>query len=468
MKRSFKQLMLGAVAMFFVSTGQVTASSGTLSQEETDRIALQAYLYTYPMILMDVTRKQMTNMEAGKISSRGPMMQFTHMRAFPPGDFKEVVRPNFDTLYSLAWVDVSKEPAILTVPEIKDRFYLLPTLDMWTDVFSVVGTYATGTKAGEYAYCLPEWKGELPKGVKRINVPTSMFWILGRTQTNGPKDYDYIHKIQDGMKVVPLSSYGKVYKPPFKKDPSIDDVTPPLTQVEKMDAKTYFTYAMTLMKKYPPHITDNSMVARMKRIGLITENFNYDALPERVKKALAKTPELGHKKMREYLPRVGYNANGWQMITKSIGVYGNDYLQRATINLLGLGANPPEQAVYPLNITDKNGKIPMGEKRYVMHFDKDTLPPVEGFWSVTMYDMDGFTVPNPLNRYAIGDRDALKYNKDGSLDIYLQYASPGKEKESNWLPTPAKGTLGITLRLYGPKDSVLDGEWGPPYLEEVK
>jgi len=172
--------------------------------------------------------------------------------------------------------------------------------------------------------------------------------------------------------------------------------------------------------------------------------------------------------MRAYLPRVGYNANGWQMISKSIGVYGNDYLQRATINLLGLGANPAEQAIYPLNITDKNGKAPVGEKKYVMHFDRDQLPPVEGFWSITMYDMDGFTVPNALNRYAIGDRDDIKYNEDGSLDIYMQHTSPGREKESNWLPTPAKGKLGITMRLYGPKESVLDGGWKPPYIEEVQ
>jgi len=439
-----------------------------LSQEETDRIALQAYLYTYPMVLMDVTRKQMTNAEPGKYPSRGPMMTFTHLRAFPPADFKEVVRPNFDTLYSLAWVDVSKEPAILSVPEVKDRFFMLPMLDMWTDVFAVVGTYANGTDAGEYALCMPEWKGTLPKGVKRIDVPTSLFWILGRTQTNGPKDYSYIHKIQDGFKVTPLSHYGKSYTPPFKKDPTVDDVTPPLEQVEKMDAKTYFNYAMALMKQYPPHATDMVMVNRMERIGLVAEGFDYEKLSPEVKKALSVTPKAGHKAMRSYLPNLGYDANGWQMITKSIGVYGNDYLQRATVNLIGLGANPYEQAIYPLNITDKNGKAPQGGKKYVMHFAKDALPPVEAFWSITMYDDDGFQVDNDLKRFAIGDRDELKYNKDGSLDIYMQPTSPGKAKESNWLPSPKSGTLGITMRLYAPKQSVLDGQWKPPFIEEVK
>jgi hypothetical protein len=210
------------------------------------------------------------------------------------------------------------------------------------------------------------------------------------------------------------------------------------------------------------------MVSRMKRIGLDPEHFDYDKLPDNVKAALEKTPALGHKKMRGYMPYLGYNANGWQMITKSIGVYGNDYLQRATINLIGLGANPYDQAVYPLNISDKNGKAPVGEKKYIMHFEKDQIPPVEAFWSITMYDAHGFPVPNKLKRYAIGDRDDLKFNPDGSLDIYMQHTSPGKEKESNWLPTPAKGKLGITMRLYAPKDSVLDGEWKPPYVEEVK
>ncbi|NPA29931.1 MAG: DUF1254 domain-containing protein [Epsilonproteobacteria bacterium] len=444
------------------------ASAEKLNKEEKERIALQAYLFTYPIVLMDVTRRQMTNQPAGKILSRGPMMTFTHMRTFPPGDFKEVVRPNFDTLYSPAWVDVSKEPVILSVPAVKDRFYMLPMLDMWTDVFAVVGTYGTGTEAGEYALCLPEWKGKLPKGVKRIDVPTSMFWILGRTQTNGPKDYDYIHKIQDGFKVKPLSYYGKPYTPPFKKDPTVDDKTPPLEQVEKMDAKTYFTYAMGLMKKYPPHITDMVRVARMRRLGLNPEHFDYDKLPADVKAALVKATKASHPTMRKYIPKIGYNASGWQMVTKSIGVYGNDYLQRATINLIGLGANPYYQAIYPLNITDKNGKIPEGGKKYVMHFSKEQIPPVEAFWSITMYDEDGFAVPNAIKRYAIGDRDDLKYNADGSLDIYMQHDSPGKEKESNWLPTPAKGKLGITMRLYAPKQRVIDGDWKPPYVEEVQ
>jgi len=378
------------------------------------------------------------------------------------------VRPNFDTLYSLAWVDVSKEPVILSVPAVKDRFYMMPLLDMWTDVFAVVGTYGTGTDAGEYAVCLPEWQGTLPKGVKRIDAPTSMFWILGRTQTNGPKDYPYIHKIQDQYRLTPLSRYSKTFKPAFRKDPTVDEETSPLVQVGKMGGKAFFTYAMALMKRYPPHITDMVMVSRMSRIGLVPENFNYDRLPADVRKALDNAARNGYREMRRYIPFLGQDVNGWQMTTKSIGVYGNDYLQRATINMIGLGANPYEQAIYPLNTHDRNGKPPMGGKKYVMHFTRKDLPPVEAFWSITMYDEEGFQVANPLNRFALGDRDDLKFNPDGSLDIYIQHASPGKDKEANWLPSPASGKLGITMRLYAPKQRVLDGQWKPPYIEEVK
>jgi hypothetical protein len=309
MKKLFK-LTTALMLVLFATSTQLLASNAP-SQEERERIALQAYLYTYPLVLMDVTRKQMTNMEAGKMLGRGPMMEFTHMRKFPEADFKEVVRPNFDTLYSLAWLDLSKEPVILSVPAVKDRFYMLPMLDMWTDVFAVVGTYGTGTEAQNFAITMPSWKGKLPKGVKRIDAPTPYIWILGRTQTNGVKDYDYIHKIQDGFKVTPLSSWGKSYKPSFKKDPLVDDKTPPLVQIQKLSAKEYFDYAMKLMKKHPAHITDMVMLSRMEHIGLTPKNFDFDKLPKATQKALVHATKISHDEMKKYMPKLGTNANGW-------------------------------------------------------------------------------------------------------------------------------------------------------------
>jgi hypothetical protein len=340
---------------------------------------------------------------------------------------------------------------------------------MWTDVFAVIGTITTGTEAGHYALAMPEWKGVLPDGVIRIDAPTPYVWVLGRTQTNGPKDYPNVHKIQDGYKLCPLSSWGKAYAPPAVNiEPKVDMKTPPLDQINTMAAKAYFEYAAELMKQHKPHITDQSIVARMRRIGIEPgRSLDFNKLDPTVQKALNSAAAKGLKLMQAMYPKMGTKANGWNITTEGIGVYGNDYLFRAMIAMIGLGANPPEQAIYPVVFTDNDGKPVNGDNNYVLHFPKDRLPPVEAFWSVTMYDDQGFQAANPLNRFAIGDRDDLTYNADGSLDIYIQHTSPGKSKESNWLPAP-KGPLGITLRLYGPLQDALTGVWVPPALKKVK
>ena len=469
MLRNRKRMFTVLIMTLLGASLQLNAAT-VPEKEELDRIALQSYIYAYPLVLMEVTRRQMTNMPLGQNPNRGPMMQFTHVRTFPDAKFREVVRPNFDTLYSLAWVDVSEEPVILSVPEVKDRFYMLPMYDMWTDTFAVVGTYSNGNQAGNFALCMPEWKGELPEGVKRIDATTPTFWIIGRTQTNGPKDYGYVHQIQDGYKLTPLSYFvaGKPFKPAFEKDKSIDDETPPMVQVEKMDARNFFTMAMNLMEKERPHPTDQVRLARMERIGLSPEGFDYEKLPAEVKTALEGAVARSHEVMRAYVPKLGIIVNGWQLMTKSVGVYGNDYLQRATTALYGLGANPHYWAYYPLNVTDKNGNPPTGDKKYVIHFEKGQIPPVDAFWSVTIYDKDGFPIDNPMNRYALGDRDEMKFNADGSLDIHIQHDSPGKDKEANWLPSSGNGPISLVMRLYGPKQTAIDGKWLPPYLEEVK
>jgi len=175
----------------------------------------------------------------------------------------------------------------------------------------------------------------------------------------------------------------------------------------------------------------------------------------------------GLKLMKDKVPTLARVVNGWQMNTDTMGVYGNFYLKRAVVAMIGLGANQPEDAIYPMNVADADGKPMEGSGKYVLHFAKEEIPPVGAFWSITMYDADGFQVANKLNRFAIGDRDELKFNADGSLDIYIQAESPGADKESNWLPSPAKGKLGITMRLYAPKPQALDGRWNPPAVRKV-
>ena len=435
-----------------------------------DTIAVEAYIYLYPLVLMDVTRKQSTNFE--KWDGKGisaPMNTFGHFRTFPPLDFKTVVRPNFDTLYSTLWLDLTAEPMILTIPDSGGRYYLMPALDMWTDVFAVPGWRTTGTKEGNYAYVTPGWSGELPEGVTRIDAPTPYIWFIGRTKTDGEKDYPAVHKFQDGMKITPLSQWGKTWNPPpGKVDPSIDMKTPPKDQVNNMSGKEFFEYAAQLMKLYPPQATDFSQIARLNHVGIVPgKDLEFDKLDETNQQALNNAPAAAMKQMNAHTKKVGSMVNGWQMLISTVGVYGIDYLQRSTISLIGLGANQLADAIYPLLLTDADGNTLSGENKYTMHFDKDELPPAQAFWSVTLYDKNGFAVPNPLNRANLSSWMPLNYNDDGSIDLYFQTESPGKDKEVNWLPTPKEGEWNLTMRLYAPKPEVENGKWTPTALKQV-
>ncbi len=449
-------------------TGAPARAAEPISEQQAYEIGVEAYVYFYPLVLMDVTRRQAVNVDAGKVLGRGPTNTFTQVRAFPPADFRDVVRPNFDTLYSIAWLDLTQEPMVVTAPDTHGRYYLLPMLDMWTDVFAVPGKRTTGTGAGRFAVVPPGWHGRLPDGVQRIDAPTPRVWIIGRTQTNGPADYDAVHKVQDGYTIVPLSQWEKQPQPVRAViDPGVDMKTPPMTQVDTMAADKYFAYAVELLKNNPPHITDQPILARMRQIGIEPgKSFDLAKADPVVKRALERAAPDALSGMRAKIPTLARVVNNWQLNTDTMGVYGTYYLKRAIVAMVGLGANLPEDAVYPLNAGDADGKPLTGVSKYVLHFAKSEIPPAEAFWSVTLYDKDGFPTANALNRNAIGDRDALKFNADGSLDLYFQNESPGADKESNWLPAPT-GAFNLTMRLYAPKPEVLDGRWAPPAIRRV-
>jgi hypothetical protein len=438
----------------------------TVSPQDVNAIARDAYLYAYPIVSMDVTMRQATNVpNAGMINMRAPVNQFAHARAYPRADEKDVVRFNFDTLYSLAWLDITPEPMVLTVPDTGGRYYLLEMLDMWSDVFSVVGSRTTGTKAGNFAIVAPGWSGTLPEGVDKIVAPTPAIWILGRTKTDGPADYANVHQIQDGYRLTPLSQWGREYTPPqdVPADPSIDNKTPPQVQVNRMDGVAVLTRLAELFSKYPPHANDYPILFRMRALGL-EPGKPFD--PGKLGPALAATINAAAKQALDSLApamrKMGRLVNGWNLLTENIGTYGTSYKQRAVIALGGLGANLPEDAVYPTAFVDAKGAPLSSANKYVLHFDKGKLPPANAFWSITMYDKDGFQVSNPINRFAIGERDKLVFNADGSLDIYVQAESPGKNKESNWLPAPKNAPFQPTLRIYSPRPEVADGTWAPP------
>ncbi len=351
------------------------------NEQETFEIGVEAYTYFYPLVLMDVTRRQAVNVEAGKTIGRGPMNTFAHVPIFPPADFRHVVRPNFDTLYSVAWLDLTKEPMVVTAPDTQGRYYMLPMLDMWTDVFACPGKRTTGTGASRFAVVPPGWQGKFPEDVQRINAPTPFVWIVGRTQTNGTKDYEAVHRVQAGYTITPVSQLGKAPPPvTLTIDPTVDMKTAPMTQVNNMAAGSFFEYAAELLKVNPPHITDQPIVARMRRIGIEPgKSFDLGKTDATVKRGLERAAPDALKAMKEKIPTLARVVNGWQMNTDTMGVYGNFYLKRAIVALLGLGANLPEDAVYPLNIGDADGKPLKGANQYTLHFGKNEIPPREGF-----------------------------------------------------------------------------------------
>ena len=459
---------LAFAAFGLLASALPVQAAAPLAAEELQELAADAYVYAYPMVLMEVTRQVATNQSAKPGGMFAPMNQFAHVAEFPDANFDAVVRANADTLYSSLWFDVSREPLLIKVPDSAGRYYLLPALDMWTDVFTSPGTRTTGNGAQILAIVGRDWKGKLPAGVQIYRSPTSVGWILGRTQTNGIADYAAVRKFQAGIKAIPLSAWGKPnYVPPAaKRDPSID-LSAPVEQVAKMDAVRFFGLFTQALRNNPPHDNDHPMLDRLARLGLVAgKDFELSKLSPEAQAAIARAPGLGQAKIAAAFRQVGNVTNGWRMILNGIGTYGTDYTRRAVVAYFGLGANAVEDAIYPTGIIDAAGKLFDSAARYVVHFDKDQLPPTRAFWSLTMYNNRQFFAANPINRFAIGDRDALNFNADGSLDIYIQREAPEADKQSNWLPAPANGNFSMNLRLYWPKPTVLAGDWVPPPVKK--
>ena len=427
-------------------------------------LATDAYVYGYPLVTMEMTRRVMTNV-AQLEGTRGPMGQFTKLRQYPDASFRDVTAPNADTLYTIAWLDVAKEPWVVSLPDLQGRYALFPMLDGWTNVFQVPGKRTTGTGAQTYAITGPGWSGTLPAGVVEYKSPTALVWLLGRIYCTGtPQDYAAVHALQDQCKLVPLSSWGKDYTPPpGKVDPSIDMKTAVRDQVNRMSAVEYFTLLAELMKTNPPAAADAPALARFARIGLVPGQ-SYDASKLNAD-FVKRVPQVAFDRIMLQF-KVGAsvkNINGW-MFDSVTGLYGTDYLNRAFVTAIGLGANRIQDAVYPTSLKSASGDDYIGANKYTIHFPKGQLPPTRGFWSITMYDANYFFVANPINRYSISARQNLKANADGSVDLYIQKDSPGADKEANWLPAPA-GKFILMMRMYWPDESppsIIDGTWSPP------
>ena len=417
-------------------------------------IAERAYVYAYPLVLMAATRDTAL--------VRTPPNAFLHAPQFPDSRFRQVIRPNADTLYSSAWIDLSKEPLILQVPDTHDRYYLLQFMDAWTETFAIPGKRTTGTGEGLFAIVGPGWKGQLPARAQKLESPTNMVWLIGRTQTNGAVDYPNVHDIQKGFVLMPLSLYpdGVRARQPYTPAVPSRAGTPP-AQVRSLEPLEFFRDFSELLKTNAPHSADRDMVRDLARIGIVPgRDFDQTRLGPDGIQALEMGARAASARLEQLDGAIGkHGPTNWSGGGRKVGRYGTDYAARAAVARIGLGANPPEDAVYLHCQQDAAGAPLSGANRYRMHFAKSSTPPVKAFWSITMYSQDGYFVANRINRYTIGDRDPLKFNPDGSLDLYIQTEKPAVE--SNWLPAPST-PFNLSLRLYWPGEEILSGKWIPP------
>lgn len=428
--------------------------------------AKDAYIYGLPLVLIDITHRQMTN--AASTGMHAPINQFKHLSSFPDASFKDVVRPNADTYYSSAWLDLGKDPIILSVPDTKDRYYMMPMLDAYTNVFDSPGKRTTGTAAGNFLITGPRWKGTVPAGMKQIKAPTELIWIIGRTQVNSKEDgAKTVVPIQEQYKLTPLSAWEKSYTP--DKGVAYPDapIGKPNEIVKNMPVDSFFNYVNRLMINNPPADADKPVLERFATIGVAPAGkFDLGLFSTSVQAVIKNLPRELFATFDKEMATPPKLENGWNVMRSEVGTYGINYGKRALISFFGLGANLPQDAIYPTCQIDADGKQLNGSNKYTIHFDKGKMPPANAFWSLTMYDPNGYFVDNPIDRYAIGDRSDLTMNADGSVDIYFQNASPGKEKENNWLPAPT-GDFNLLMRVYWPKDEMINGTWQIPSVKKM-
>jgi len=430
--------------------------------EQMKRLAEEVYVYAYPLVLMDVMRQVQL--------AKTPINAFAHKRTLADASTSDVPNPDVDTLQSTAWLDLSKEPIVLSMPDTRGRYYVMSLQDGWTNVFSSLGKRVTGTAKTDFAIVGPRWKGTLPGGVEEVKSPTDMVWVVGRTQVNGKADVAAVNKLQDQYKLAPLSRFAKA---PARSAAAgaalpasrVDSKTPAAEQVAKMDARAFFTRFADLLEANPPAKDDAPMVEKMKKLGIVAgQPFDASKLDGPALEAINEAPKATQDAMVAAAKGTGGAEirNGWTFHL-DLGRYGVNYGKREFVAWLGLGSDAPEDEIRMSTRLDAAGKPLDGANKYVLHFDKGKTPPVDGLWSVTMYNDKKVLAANPIDRYALGERDKLALNDDGSLDIYIQSTSPGGGKEANWLPAP-KGPFNLMLRAYWPKPDLLQGRWTPPPL----
>ncbi|MFD6188863.1 DUF1254 domain-containing protein [Streptomyces sp. NPDC060275] len=444
-----------------------------MADEQLERLATEAWLYGYPLVTAGVTKDVMTAVAARDDERRkAPVNQFCYMRRTPDADFTEVVSPNADTLYSSAWLDLSAQPLVLSLPDFGDRYWMVPILNAWSDVVGAPGSRRDGASAGPFLLAGPSWSGRAPQGMTVLKSVTAINWIIARYATTGPSDFAAVHALQDGTRLTPLSQWTgnpQEYTPPSDVTVAdgVDAVTAPVGQVHRLSGRAYFARLNRLLVDNPPNPADAAFLERVAPLG-IAPGADLGELPEDVLTTLDAAAASGPRTLRGFKSQAeapGHQVDGWT-VHRGLGDYGTDYAKRAMVTWVGYGANLDVDALYPHATNDADGRPLDGAHRYVLHFDAGRTPPVRGFWSLTMMNDRQLFADNALDRYAIGDRSGMRTNPDGSLDIHVRHDNPGPGHEDNWLPAP-EGSFNVFLRLYWPDEAALDGDWTPPPLNRV-
>ncbi len=416
-----------------------------------------AYVYAFPLVLMDATETSATNTEEA-VTGKAPVNQFIHSVALANAQFRNVVTPNVDTIYSQVWYDLSEEPMVYELPE-TDRFCKVQVLDGWTNTAAVLD------KAGAYAITLSTWEGKLPEGVTRIDVPTSMAWSITRIVLSGEEDLPNVYAIQGKMKLMPLSDYisGDTYEPPRGSYSEENDYIP-VDKVLSMDPITFFNKANELMVKNPPAAADKEMLEKIAAVN-VGPGMEFDTsvltgdVAENWKTMLTEIQLKLIKEGQKFSKKLGQ----WDYFGEPIGDFNTEYAYRALVALAGLGANTVEVALYPKIEQDADGNTLTGEKSYLLHFESYPQVLEGGFWSVTAYGDDDFLIDNPVDRYCINDRSDLQANDDGSVDVILSEDAP--ENTTNWLPV-GDGGFHLYMRIYTPDMDALE-TWTAPTITEI-
>jgi hypothetical protein len=453
--------------LFAQSPGSVGATGPIPSLAEARAIAKEAYVYGVPMVSVYGTLYVFSVDKTNK-EYKGPFNSILNVaRVFTPDD-TAFVTPNSDTPYSFIGLDLRPEPMVVTVPAMEaNRYFVFQMMDLYTYNFDYLGTRTTGNAGGDYLFAGPAWQGSVPEGVKKVfRSETEFVNIVGRTQLFNAADLDTVKEIQAGYKVQPLSTYSGA-KPLTA--PVIDWIKP-LPPSQQRTSLTFFNeLAFLLQFAQPPHPSEVALRQRFERIGIIAgAKFDVTALSPEMKSALEAGMANGQKAIDELRSSLGGNS---QDLFGTREFLKNDYVRRAVGTQVGIGANSAEEALYPIYEKDSQGQPFDGAShRYTLRYESGAFPPVNAFWSITMYGLPGqLLVRNPINRYLINAPmlPDLKLDADGGLTVYIQSDSPGPGKEANWLPAP-KGPFMIAARYYWPKSELLSGKWTSPAVERVR